>query len=161
LIFIFIINKYSNKDFNENNLGIFNSVSVKPLVPLEHYKETIESADVSIIAYNFDQKSIAYTRLSMANKLPEILAAGNTLFTYGPLDIATVQHIHDKGLGPVVVNQDVLELKQQLKKIIYDENLRSQCVANGISYAKSNYSLRQMRYKINAFFGLAISKSLA
>jgi hypothetical protein len=144
----------------ENNLGIFNSVSVKPLVPLEHYKETIESADVSIIAYNFDQKSIAYTRLSMANKLPEILAAGNTLFAYGPLDIATVQHIHDKGLGPVVVNQDVLELKQQLKKVIFDENLRSQCVANGISYAKSNYSLRQMRYKINAFFGLAISKSL-
>lgn len=145
----------------EANLGTFKSVSVRPLVPFEKYKETIESADISVIAYNFDQKSIAYTGLSMANKLPEILATGNTLFAYGPLDIATIQLVYDKGLGAVVVNHDIVELKEQLKKVIYDENLRSHYGANGISYAKSNCSLRMLRYKINALFELAISKSLA
>ncbi|MGH8611181.1 MAG: 6-hydroxymethylpterin diphosphokinase MptE-like protein, partial [Gammaproteobacteria bacterium] len=43
--------------------------------PEEGYRRLLMGCHVLLIAYNFDEQSIAYVRYSMANKMPECLAA--------------------------------------------------------------------------------------
>lgn len=145
-------------DWANQHLSHFKSISVKPLVSKENYSETIKSADILLIAYNFDDRSIAYTRLSMANKLPEILATGKMLFAYGPLDIATIEKIDNDDLGAVVSLHDTAQLKNHLRKILLDQDLRRSQGERGLSYARRNYSLRQARHKVNALISLAMAK---
>lgn len=57
----------------------------------EEYRAWLSEADVLVIAYNFDQTSIAYVRYSIANKLPESLASGAVVLAHGPPEVATIK----------------------------------------------------------------------
>lgn len=58
--------------------------------PTEYYKK-LASADLLLLAYNFDERSLAYTRYSVGNKLPECLCSGTPLLAIGPQDHATLE----------------------------------------------------------------------
>ncbi len=145
-------------DWANQYLSCLKSVSVKPLVSMEIYNETIRSADILLIAYNFDERSIAYTGLSMANKLPEILATGKMLFAYGPLEIATIDKIYNNDLGVVVASHDTAQLKNSLRNVVLDNDLRRSKGEAGKTYARRNFSLRHAQHKVNALISLAIAK---
>ena len=83
----------------------------------KQYRNWLKNADLSLIAYNFDEKSIAYTRYSMANKMPECLAAGRPVLVYGPEEVATVSYL--KSVPSVFVQSDdkPRELANLIKKI--------------------------------------------
>ena len=68
-------------------------VHVAGLVPAQDYRKTLSEADALLIAYNFDAATIRYTSLSMANKLPEVLASGAAVIAYGPTSIATIAYL--------------------------------------------------------------------
>ena len=145
-------------DWANKHLSCFESVAVYPLVPFDEYYDALVSADILLIAYSFDIKSVAYTRLSMANKLPEILAAGKLLFAYGPLEIATIEHVSNNDLGIVVGVRDTTLLRDRLRQVILDDELRRNKANRGYDFARSHYSLAQTRRKFNALLGLAASK---
>lgn len=75
------------------------------------YRQFLQGADVLLVAYNFDERSKAYIRYSVANKLPECLASGRPLLVHGPGDVATVAIA--RRLVPVsvvdVAEQDAIE----------------------------------------------------
>jgi hypothetical protein len=145
-------------EWANRNLSRFSSVKINGLVPADAYVETMLSADVLVIAYNFDEKSIAYTQLSMANKLPEILAAERLLFAYGPSKIATIEEISRNDLGVVVDVRDAGLLRSRLREVILDADLRRSKSGRAKDFAKMHYSLRQARHKVNALLGLAAKK---
>jgi hypothetical protein len=145
-------------DWANENLAHLKSVRINPLVPAEDYQNAIKAADILLVAYNFDQKSIAYTRLSMANKLPEILATGKLLFSYGPLEIATIERIQSDALGIVVSSPDPTLLKNTLRHVLIDHDLRRSKGEYGFRYAARNFSLRIASRKLDALIRLAISK---
>ena len=142
----------------KQNLSRFKSVKINPLVPDDKYAETMSTADILIAAYNFDEKSIAYTKLSMANKLPEILATGRLLFAYGPAEIATIEEISSNELGVAVCMHDTELLRGQLQEVLLNDDLRMAKSKSANYYARNNYSLRQARLKVNALLGLAAAK---
>ena len=145
-------------DWANRNLSCFKSITINPLVPSEEYAATMLSADILVIAYNFDDKSIAYTKLSMANKLPEILASGRLLFAYGPPVIATIEEISSKELGVVVAVHDTELLQDRLKEVILEDDYRKGKAKNANDFARNYYSLRRTRRKVNALIGLAATK---
>ncbi len=95
-------------------------VRVCGLVPWEEYHATLSDSDCVVIAYNFDPASIAYTRLSFANKLPECLASGAVLLAYGPGEVASIGYLRASGCACVVDARDPVLLKRSLAGLVGD-----------------------------------------
>jgi tetratricopeptide (TPR) repeat protein/glycosyltransferase involved in cell wall biosynthesis len=89
-------------------------------LPPNDYAELLASSDALIVSYNFDPNSIRYVRYSMANKLPECMAAGVPLLIYGPIEVATVAYAVDTQAVIAVTDRDTLKLQAALKKLVLE-----------------------------------------
>jgi len=111
----------------------------------EEYREKLMSADVSLIAYNFDALSQSYVKYSMANKMPECLASGSVLFAHGPKGIATIDYLSEI-YGPVVVSEDSDKaVEMALIKLMKDHSLRAQLAQKSRAIAFGNHNLNNIR----------------
>ena len=99
-------------------------IKVREFVKPEDYKRTLVDCDLLLIPANFDQKSITYTRYSMANKLPECLASGTPILAYGTDEISTISYIIENNLAYSVTEKDIDKLSGMLKHIINHDDER-------------------------------------
>lgn len=146
------------KAWAETNLLPFDGVSLFDLVHSNAYLSTIASYHCSIIAYNFDDLTISYASLSMANKLPEILAAGSYLFAYGPASFATIEYISENRLGSVVSANSYDDLVATLAKTIQalaDGSIRSMH-RQALEFARTRHSLKLLHANMRRYFDLAL-----
>ena len=112
-------------------------------MPFAAYIDWLQGADVTLITYNFDPESIAYTRYSMGNKLPECLASGAAVLVYGPKDIATVKRVADKRLGSVISTKRASSLKAALKRLCSPKQRQKQA-DKARKFALKHYDLAQI-----------------
>lgn len=94
----------------------------------EEYRRTLAGAGCLLLAYNFDERSIDYTRYSIANKLPELLASARPVLAYGPQDVASVEYVASLGCGEIVQERDRTVLEAALERLCQD---RERCAAMG------------------------------
>lgn len=113
------------------------------------YARWLQDADVALITYNFDAESLAYTRYSMGNKLPECLAAGAALLVHGPKSVATVKQVADHGLGHVVNTQRPAALKTALRKLA-DPQYRQSSADHARAFALQHYDLNRITQEFTA-----------
>ena len=100
--------------------SMYRGVSVSRLVSDEEYKANLEAADLLVIAYNFDEDSLRYTHLSLANKLPEYMASCTPILAYGPRECATIEYISDSDFGVCVVERNHEQLVEAIEQLICD-----------------------------------------
>jgi len=122
------------------------SVAVLECVSDEEYPELLRSSDLLLIAYNFDRKSVDYTRYSFANKLPEILASGTPVFALGPQECATIQFVMEEDCGQVALATSKIE--ERLLEIYYSNTLRERYSAKGLDVVAKHFQLSAMRRKL-------------
>jgi FkbM family methyltransferase len=134
----------------EAALAGLDGVRISGLVPWSEYHRTIASSDIVVIAYNFDAKSINYTRFSLANKLPECLASGAPLLAYGPSDVATIEYLKEAGCAWVVDRRDPALLKEQLRRLATDAELRDGLVRKARDFAARKLSKQTVHERFRA-----------
>lgn len=110
-------------------------VQINELVEQDDYASQLASADALLIAYNFDELSITYTGLSLANKLPECLAAGVPVLGYGPPEVATIEVLRGTGGGVVVDKRDPQALTALLERLVSCRSVCERLGALGREYA--------------------------
>lgn len=98
------------------------------------YRRWIAGADIGIIAYNFDDETIRYTRYSFANKLPELMAAGSAVLAIGPTDIETIRYLQTHGVAAIANRPDVLP--EVLLDLVNNPARRHALAAAAQEYAK-------------------------
>ncbi|NKC00877.1 MAG: hypothetical protein GKR90_20605 [Pseudomonadales bacterium] len=91
-------------------------VRVLPQVPSNAYRDTLAEYAVLLVAYNFDQLSIAYCRYSIANKLADYLATSAKIVVVGPTEIETVKLCRDHNLATVLDDETQNDLESILEK---------------------------------------------
>jgi hypothetical protein len=77
------------------------------------YLACLRSSDLNLICYNFDDASVGYVRLSLANKLPELISAGAPFLAIGHPEIGTLQMLRNVGY-PFVLTDPKFELRTLL-----------------------------------------------
>src|SRR5688572_404272 len=75
-------------------------------------------------AYNFDQDSLRYIRLSMPNKLPEYLASGAPVLAVGPRAANGIDYVLSRGLACCVTDRDPETLTAALRRLGTDSGYR-------------------------------------
>jgi hypothetical protein len=97
-------------------------------------------SDVLVHVESFDKKNRHITRLSMSTKIPEYLASRRCIFAVGPGDVASMQYLVDYDLGITVVSDNKATIKEALKKIIRDAEMRSMYANKGVELAKLRHN---------------------
>jgi hypothetical protein len=97
-------------------------------------------SDVLVHVESFDKKNKHITRLSMSTKIPEYLASRRCIFAVGPGDVASMQYLVDYDLGITVVSDNKATIKEALKKIIRDAEMRSMYANKGVELAKLRHN---------------------
>ena len=121
------------------------------------YRALLAESGATVIAYNFDAESIRYVRLSIANKMPECLASGVPLLAYGPSEVATIEYLEAAGCACVVDRRDPLLLKEKLRRLATDADLRASLVRKARDFAARNL----LRKAVHEKFRQGIVKTAA
>ncbi len=112
-----------------------------------NYKKWLSGADIVLICYNFDDRSKDYVRYSIANKLPECLAAGAPLLAIGPADIAMMQILRRLDCCESVESHDPQILCQSLGRLAASKELRDELAGRARAIALDKYDMRIVRQK--------------
>jgi glycosyltransferase involved in cell wall biosynthesis len=83
-------------------------------------------ADVLVICYDFDAKSIRQARYSMPGKLAECMASGTPILVYGPPGLPVVEYARREGWGKVVDRRDPKALQAAVCELMTSAALREQ-----------------------------------
>ncbi|MBE0661410.1 MAG: DUF115 domain-containing protein [Bacteroidales bacterium] len=122
-------------------------VSVAALVDSKLYKQSLSEADVLIIAYNFDEISLSYTSLSLANKLPECLVSGAVVLGYGPPQSATIDFLKKADCAKVVERRSVEDIKAVIVSLISDLDHCHEVSRKAIDFVSKNLTKKQVQDK--------------
>ena len=102
----------------DSELGTLPGVFINDALTPEPYRKSLCEADTTVIAYNFDEASIAYVGLSLANKMPECFASGAPLLAYGHPQIATIDYLKKTGCAQVVDRRDLNTLRAAIIELV-------------------------------------------
>lgn len=134
-----------------HDMGGLPGVSVHRQVDAEAYKKILCEADALLIAYNFDAVSMAYTGLSMANKMPECLASGTPVLAYGPPGSATIAYLRDAGCAALVTERAPGKLREAIKALALAPETRQALAAKAQKHAAAHLSRSMVQKKFRQY----------
>ena len=145
----------------QKNWGGLPGVSISKSVDLSKYASTLSKADALVIAYNFDEKSVGYTHLSLANKMPECLASGAPVLAYGPNDVATIEYLSLSRCAQIVAEQNPSALRDSILQLVQDAELCKDLSARAKKLAAEKFSKKKVRDAFRNFMDEARSIKLS
>ncbi|MFN4156369.1 MAG: hypothetical protein ACK4HF_17110 [Paracoccaceae bacterium] len=123
------------------------------------YRRWLSEADLLLICYNFDEKSLRYIRHSMANKMPECLASGVPVFAFGPEEAATIGYLAQGNLAHVVSTRDPRILQDALTFIMSEKSTMKSLAATARSHTFEHHNIHMIRDKFRRNITDATAKS--
>lgn len=127
-------------------------VEYKGFIPEEKYPTRLASADLLIIAINFDEHSQRYGRYSMPAKLPEYMASGTAILVYGPPGMPPIDYAKTDGWGFVVNQRDPQLLERSILELMQDKHLREQLGKRARELAFKNHNAVITRQRFESMF---------
>ncbi|WP_370240681.1 6-hydroxymethylpterin diphosphokinase MptE-like protein [Pararhodobacter marinus] len=141
------------KDFGGFNHTHFTAEALSP----EAYKASLMNADVTLIAYNFDEKTGDYVKYSMANKMPECLASGAVLLAHGPKGFATIDYLNRVDGAVVVTENSDAAIEKVLRALQEDPARRSELAAKTRTQAFTRHNVFRLRDHLRELMARAAS----
>lgn len=126
------------------------NISVHDLVPVDEYPQLLVDADALLLAYNFDSRSMSYTKLSFANKTPECLASGTPVLAYGPAHIPSIRHIASNEIGYTVVTPEADKLKNTLSQMIEDRGTADSIADKARKFTLKHNNINEIRRRFKS-----------
>lgn len=112
-----------NKIFNEA-ITQYNCIKINPTLEYAKLPEKFSSVDLLILPMDFDDKSLKYIWLSMPTKVSEYLSTGTPILVYAPQKTALARYALDKEWGIVVSERSQFKLREAIKNIYNDHEMR-------------------------------------
>jgi FkbM family methyltransferase len=111
----------------------------------EDYRKWLQGAGAVLVGYNFDEESLRYIRLSMANKIPECLASGAPLLAHGPLSTASIEHLDKHDCAKVVSTPEIEEVKTAILSLLKDTAETQALVSRAQQVAFTRHNICDIR----------------
>jgi len=97
------------------------------VMPLEKKFEIMEKAHCFVIPSSFTEEKHRHYRYSFPTKLPELIASGRPILSYGPKETATNRILETNNLGLRIHDRSLPKLVESLETLIskYQESIDS------------------------------------
>ena len=119
-------------------------IKVLNYVDKSDYYTLLSSADILIVAYNFDPRSVDYCRHSMANKLPDLVSVIKPILSIGSPEIATLEFVREHNIGHFVDEDGVYPLELAIKAMTADYEKYLTRAALNFKNLKNYYSKKRV-----------------
>ena len=96
------------------------------VMPLEKKFEIMEKAHCFVIPSSFKEEKHRHYRYSFPTKLPELIASGRPILSYGPKETATNRILETNNLGLRIHDRSVEKLVESLENLVsqYQESVK-------------------------------------
>tara|TARA_R110000868_G_scaffold43693_5_gene146725 strand:- start:1723 stop:3018 length:1296 start_codon:yes stop_codon:yes gene_type:complete len=101
----------------------------------KEYRNWLRSADILLLAYNFDEATRRYLQYSFANKTPELLASGAPVLAYGPPELETINYLVRSNAAASVTTREGTALRSTLKELAERGDIRNDLAGRGREHA--------------------------
>ncbi|MFC1777655.1 glycosyltransferase family 4 protein [Pseudomonadota bacterium] len=118
--------------------------------------DKLASSDILLLAINFDEESLSYSRYSFQTKVPEYMASGTPVFAYGPLENPSIKYAHKDGWAKVVTRRNNIELERALTELVEDDELRAALSDRARNLAKRDHEGTVVRARFRAAIEAAL-----
>jgi len=118
---------------------------INPVADYADLPEIYSSADILVIANDFDEKAICFLRYSMPTKASEYMISGTPILVYSHHDSAVSKFFINNKCGCCVTEQDGGQLLSALKVLINDENYRATLGSNAVRIASDLFDGKKKR----------------
>ena len=109
------------------------------------YLALLESSDLNVLCYNFDEKSEVYLKYSMANKLPENISANVPFLAIGSEEIGTLTYLKEEEYPFLVLENPEQNIQKMASHILFDKSAASEKYFEVISSLKEEFSEERNR----------------
>lgn len=109
------------------------------------YLALLESSDLNVLCYNFDEKSEVYLKYSMANKLPENISANVPFLAIGSEEIGTLTYLKEEEYPFLVLDNPEQNVQKMISHILFDKTAASEKYFEVISSLKEEFSEERNR----------------
>lgn len=111
----------------------------------EDIARLLAEADLLVLPYNFDQRSVRYIKLSLPTKAPAYMISATPILVYAPSDVATAKYAMREGWGHVVSTQDISVLQDELRWLMKDDVVRQRLGERAHSLACERHNAATIR----------------
>jgi glycosyltransferase involved in cell wall biosynthesis len=109
------------------------------------YLALLESSDLNVLCYNFDEKSKIYLKYSMANKLPENISSKVPFLAIGSEEIGTLSYLKEEEYPFIVLNNSEEKIVDMISYILFDKTAVSEKYFEVIEALKGAFSEEKNR----------------
>jgi glycosyltransferase involved in cell wall biosynthesis len=107
--------------------------------------KVFSEADFLLLPYDFTPKSIKYIRYSMPTKAPEYMVSGTPIIIFAPEVTAIVKYARKDEWAKVITENRLSEIKESIKQLITDKELRQHIAQNAIRTAEKNHNSDEVK----------------
>jgi glycosyltransferase involved in cell wall biosynthesis len=131
-------------------------VVINPIAEYDQIPKILSSADILILANDFNKKGAAFLKFSMPTKATEYMISGTPILVYAPMESAVTKLFFQNESALCVFDHNRLAIKNGLKYLISDEVYRKRISQNAINLAKEKFDAKRVR---NEFLQLLLNVS--
>jgi glycosyltransferase involved in cell wall biosynthesis len=112
---------------------------VHEAVPFAEVPRLLSGADILVHVETFGLQYEAMITLSLSTKIPQYMAAGRAVLGIGAGHLASMQYLEKSGSGIVVAQKDGAALKEAVKSMVCDADLRIRLARRARQTAETNH----------------------
>jgi glycosyltransferase involved in cell wall biosynthesis len=124
-------------------------------VPFAEVPRLLSDADILVHVEAFGLKEDAMMALSLSTKIPQYLASGRAILGVGPSQVASMQYLKRSGAGIVVGQEDGPALKDAVRRLVCDVDMRVRLARKAREMAETNHDAIVGRNRFKRFMSKA------
>jgi glycosyltransferase involved in cell wall biosynthesis len=120
-------------------------VNIQEIIPYEEIPSSLASADLLVLAYDFDSEAVKINRYSMPTRTTEFMVSGTPVLVYGPSELAVTEYARSEKWAEIVAEPEKKRLIQALIRLMDDQALRKKLGCRAKELAIQNHDAVHVR----------------
>jgi len=128
-----------------DTLRNFKCVVINPVAEYSQIPAIFSSADILLLANDFDKKAVTFLKYSMPTKASEYMISGTPILIYSAEDTAVTKFFSENKCGHCVTHKNRDELRNAILTLIKNQDYRQQLSENAVNLAKEKFDDEKVR----------------
>jgi glycosyltransferase involved in cell wall biosynthesis len=128
-----------------NMLNMYHCVTFNKIAEYSELPKIFSSADILLLANDFDNLGISYLKLSMPTKASEYMISGTPILVYAPEEAAVLKILKHNECGYCLSKREETEIMSAIRFLINNEEYRKMISQNSVNYAKRFFDAEKVR----------------
>lgn len=117
----------------------FSCVRINPVVKYSDLPKIFSDADLLVMPIDYTKKGIQFLKYSMPTKASEYMISGTPILLYCHPEVSLYSHAKEHGWASIVSERNNETLKNKIKELISNIDLRLELSKTSKTYAKNNF----------------------